>query len=151
MIRLSKMTDYAIVMLSYIASSDSDKFSAAHLSDATSIPVPTVAKLLKTLTKADILTSFRGITGGYSLSADSSNIKIAHIVEAIEGPIALTACVDETQPSCKIRGNCSIHGNWTKVNEAVKQALLSVSLQDMASTSPAHCHKLSSLEQQLSI
>lgn len=146
MIRLSKMTDYAVVMLSYIASAETDKFSATQLSDATHIPAPTVAKLLKTLTKANILTSFRGISGGYSLSTDSTEITIAHIVEAIEGPIALTACVDETLPTCQIQGECAIHGNWNKVNEAVKHALLSVTLQDMANTDPAPCKKLAAFE-----
>ena len=102
------------------------------LADLTGIAAPTVAKLMKMLSKADLVTSTRGATGGYTLNGEAETISVADVVVAIEGPIALTACVDESDDLCLVESTCSIAGNWESVNSAVRTALEQVTLTHMA-------------------
>ncbi len=105
--------------------------TAPEIAAATSVPLPTVAKLLKNLANAGLLVSQRGAGGGYLLSRDPAAITVVEIIAAVEGPIALTACVAGSPDSCDVESICSMKGNWDKVNQAVRRALGEVTLVDM--------------------
>ena len=130
--KLSKLTDYGVVLLSFLAAAPERSKSAASLAEETGIPGPTVAKLMKMLTRGGLVTSTRGIAGGYTLASAAETITVAGIISAIEGPIALTACVEESDDLCSVESTCGVAGNWDSVNKAVKAALENVKLTDMS-------------------
>ncbi len=132
MFRLNRLTDYAVVVLSQMSLRREDLRSAQQISDDTAVPLPTVAKLLNLLGRAGLVTAQRGASGGYTLSRDPEHISVAEIVQALEGPIALTACVDGATSSCEVESLCPMRGNWNKVNMAIHDALTSVTLADMS-------------------
>ncbi|WP_119678971.1 SUF system Fe-S cluster assembly regulator [Indioceanicola profundi] len=137
MIRLSKLTDYAVVVLTEMTRVEPGTgkpavFTAPALADRTAAPVPTVQKVLKLLARDGIVVSTRGAAGGYSLARPADRISVAEIITAIDGPIALTDCVDGGEGSCGVQPLCPMRGNWDKVNRAVRTALDGVSLADMA-------------------
>jgi len=132
MMRLSKLTDYAVVMMVHMGQSDGRVFSAAQIAEETGVPAPTVAKLLKGLARADLLISIRGVNGGYRMDRTPEEVSIAEVVQALEGPIALTACVDGADDNCNVESLCGMRGNWNKVNTAIRTALEGVSLAEMA-------------------
>jgi len=131
MIKLSKMTDYAVVILAEMATSKGQLMSASGLSNNTKLPEPTVAKILKLLAKQDIITSKRGINGGYSLNKTPDEINMAAVITALDGPIALTACVEQSAECCSFEDNCKMKGQWNPVNIAMQKALEDVSLMQM--------------------
>lgn len=134
MIKLGKLTDYAIVILGEISRGREEGPLSAHvLSDKTGLPEPTVSKILKLLTKKGLIASQRGSLGGYSLTRTAKMISMADIITAMEGPIALVACVEGSPENCRVDTVCCMKGRWDKVNRAVKQALESVSLDEMTS------------------
>lgn len=132
MMRLSKLTDYAVVMMVHMGQTDGRVFSAAQIAEETGVPAPTVAKLLKELARADLLISIRGANGGYRMDRTPEEVSIAEVVQALEGPIALTACVDGADDNCTVESLCGMRGNWNKVNTAIRTALEGVSLAEMA-------------------
>ena len=97
----------------------------------TGLPVPTVAKVCKLLNKADLILAGRGASGGYYCETAPSEINVADIVEAIDGPIAITACLEESEDLCGTQSICLLSGNWNKANNAILDALKSVSLSDL--------------------
>lgn len=129
MLRLSKLTDYAIVMLSFMAK-ESRTFAAIEIATVTGIALPTVSKILKLLLNAGVLMSIRGAKGGYGLASEPSQISVAKVISAMEGPIALTECSISMQ-GCEQASGCDIHANWNVINQTIQQALESVSLADM--------------------
>ena len=131
MFKISKLTDYAVVILSKMAETPDALSSAAQVSELTRLPEPTVAKLLKLLAGGQILSSVRGAHGGYKLAAPADNISLADIVVAIDGPVSLTACVEGSNESCDFAPSCPVNGRWTKVNTAVRSALDNITLADM--------------------
>ena len=131
MLRLSKLTDYATVLLGYMARHWTQVHAAVEIAHATGISVPTVSKLLKLLARSGVVRSVRGAKGGYLLSATPDQISVADIVQAIEGPIALTEC-SISDEYCEQSANCDIRGNWRVINHAMRTALESVSLADLA-------------------
>ena len=132
--RLSSMTDYAIVLLGAAARHCGGvRISASELAEETGIALPTAQKLVTLLTRAGLLASTRGTGGGIRLARPAAAISLADIVEAIEGPIALTACVDDGRHDCALEGNCRVQPHWSPVNEAVRGALGSVSLASLTS------------------
>lgn len=130
MLRLSKLTDYAVVVLVRLSSMDGVQTSPG-IAAATGIPEPTVAKVLKTLAGSDLVSSQRGARGGYRLNRPLSEIPVADVIAAIDGPIALTSCVDGSVNECESVGLCAMRGRWDPVNEAIQSALSSISLADM--------------------
>lgn len=133
MIRLSKLTDYAVAILARLSMSDEGKVaSCAALSGMTGVPEPTVAKILKILTRAGFVVSTRGIHGGYRLDRPASELTVADIITAMDGPIAVTACVEGGANDCALESKCPVRGNWDKVNRAVRAALEEVTLADIA-------------------
>lgn len=133
MIRLNRLTDYAIVILSQMGR-DGAVRTAPQLAQETGVPLPTVAKLLKTLVSDGIIVSHRGATGGYALARPPAAITVTEIVSSLEGPIALTACVEGSGDHCGVEPLCPMRGNWEKVNGAIRGALDRLTLVDMAMT-----------------
>ncbi|NIA67227.1 SUF system Fe-S cluster assembly regulator [Pelagibius litoralis] len=132
MFRLNRLTDYAVVVMSQMSLRGENLRSAQQIADDTAVPLPTVSKLLNLLGRAGLVTSQRGATGGYTLSRSPEQISVAQIIQALEGPIALTACVDGAAESCDVQSLCPMRGNWNKVNTAIQDALTSVSLAEMS-------------------
>ena len=132
MLRLNRLTDYAVVVLAQMAAQPERLRTAQQIAQDTALPLPTVAKLLNALARAGVITSLRGAAGGYSLARPADQVSIFEIVQALEGPIALTACVDGSADSCEVESLCPMRGNWEQVNQAIQRALQGVTLADMA-------------------
>jgi FeS assembly SUF system regulator len=144
MLRMSKLADYSFILLAQMVSENKPSWAASELADRTTLPAPTVAKLMKVLAKAGIVTGQRGATGGYRLAAPAKEISVARIVEAVDGPIALTDCVVEGEThDCAVKSMCPMHGGWGKVNSAMRVALDNVFLSDLIAASPMHDAKVS--------
>jgi FeS assembly SUF system regulator len=107
-------------------------WSAADLAEKTYLSLPTTSKILKKLTKSGIIGAQRGASGGYRLNMPASSITVASIIEAMDGPIALTSCAEGGDHSCRVEKTCPMNGSWDKINRAIRHALLEVSLADMA-------------------
>ena len=132
MLKLSKLTDYAVVILAEMATNERALLNASALAARTKLPEPTVSKVLKTLTKNGLIHSTRGSNGGYVLQKQPSDIDMASVITALEGPIALTQCVDKVGDEyCDRAANCSVRGKWNPVNNAMQNALKNVSLAQM--------------------
>ena len=131
--RLSSMADYAVVTMSAAARHcGGARVSAAQLATETGLPAPTVQKLVSRLTAAGLLRSIRGAGGGLQLARPAAAISLADIVEAVEGPIALTACVEQGRHDCGLERCCSVRPHWPAVNEALRGALAQVPLTRLA-------------------
>ncbi len=132
MIRLSKLTDYAIIILrDFAAHPERLNRSARDIAQATHIPVPTVTKVMKKLAKEGLLNSTRGASGGYVLSRASNEINVAEIIEALEGPIAITEC-NASESLCDQEPNCPVRDHWHVINVAIQGALQGIPLARMA-------------------
>ncbi|MEK9683737.1 MAG: SUF system Fe-S cluster assembly regulator [Rhodospirillaceae bacterium] len=131
MLKLSRFADYSIVLLTQLAARPASLMQAPDLALVTGLPVPTVAKTLKTLAQAGLVESRRGAQGGYALVRKASEIPVTEIIAAVDGPIALTDCVVEDGTDCEIEALCPTRTNWRKINEAVIGALEGISLADM--------------------
>ena len=142
MLRISKLTDYAIVILGQMAAREGDTHTAAGLAESTGVAMPTVSKVLKTLAKGKIVTSTRGAKGGYSLSRRPEQTTVASVINALEGPIALTECEGE-RGGCEQSASCHARGSWDVINRAVRTALDSVTLADMITPAVTGGHEAS--------
>jgi FeS assembly SUF system regulator len=130
MLRLSKLTDYAVVVLIRL-SRENELQTSPCIAAATGVPEPTVAKVLKVLSAANLVESRRGARGGYMLSRPLSTIPISDVIAAIDGPIALTACVEGSGVDCSSGHICPMRGRWDQVNHAIHDALSRITLADM--------------------
>ena len=137
MIRLSRLSDYGIVLMTQLAARPGVLTTAPELALTSGLPVPTVSKVLKAIAQAGLLESQRGIKGGYALVRPAMEISVADVIRALEGPIALTACVDGASGGCDVEALCPMRGNWDKVNKAIYGALSAVTLADMATGFPS--------------
>jgi FeS assembly SUF system regulator len=127
------MADYAVVTMSAAARHCGGvRVSAAQLAEETGLPVPTVQKLVSRLTTAGLLRSVRGAHGGLKLARPAAAITLADIIEAVEGPIALTACAPEGKHDCGMEAACMVRPHWAVVNQAMRGALAEVSLSRLA-------------------
>ena len=137
MLRVSKLADYAIVLMAYMAG-DSDRrpLTARRLSQESDLPLPTVAKILKALSRAGLLQSHRGGFGGYSLARPMSYVSVADVIAAIDGPIALTACGSDTPVPCDIGATCPVRENWKTIARALREALEQLTLDRMSRPLP---------------
>ena len=136
MLRVSRLTDYATVVMTCIAAHPDDVLSTADIADETRLELPTVSKLLKSLGHAGLVESFRGVNGGYRLARPAQEITLAQIVEALEGPIGMTEC-SLAEGQCERQSVCGVRSNWQHVNSVVDNALRAVSLSDMLKP-PSH-------------
>ena len=134
MLKLSKMTDYAIVCLGMLARRPGSSMSATELSKETGLALYTVQKLLKLLvSKSDFIRANRGALGGYILNRNSSEISVVEIIEALDGPITLTSCVDKSESFCEASDICFLGGKWNKINEIIRKSLNDISLKELLS------------------
>lgn len=135
MLKLGKLTDYATVLMVAIAAEPLRIHAALDLAQRTHIAPPTVSKLLKLLTKAGLLASVRGAHGGYRLPRLPEQLRVADVVRAIEGPIALTECASHGS-TCALQADCGLRAPFQLINAAIEQALEALSLADLARRLP---------------
>ena len=135
MLRVTKLTDYASVVLTVLASDPATVLSASELADRAGLEMPTVAKLLKPLAQAGLVEGFRGANGGYKLARDAADISLVEIVEAMEGPLGMTECSVHSG-QCGIEHSCGVRANWRRINDVVADALRGVSLAQMLGPMP---------------
>ena len=135
MLRVSKLTDYATVVMTCLVASGDEVQSAQCLAERAHLEVPTVSKLLKQLAQAGLVVSMRGINGGYRLAHAPERISIAAIVTAMEGPIGMTECSVHAG-LCDHESHCGVRVNWQRINQAIAGALESVTLADMVKPLP---------------
>lgn len=131
MLRISRLTDYATVLLATLAGEPGRVQTATALAEQTHIAAPTVSKLLKQLQRAGLVTSTRGLHGGYQLSRPASQISAAAILDALEGPMAITDCA-AGHGNCEIEDSCRVSRVWQRLNLAMRRALYDVSLAQLA-------------------
>ena len=131
MLRIGKLTDYATVILAILAADRSRLLNAGTLSERTHIAAPTVAKLLKQMHRAGLVNSTRGTHGGYQLARDPEHISAAAILDALEGPIALTEC-SAGSGQCGIEHTCSVGRTWQRLSVAIRRSLSEISLAQLA-------------------
>jgi len=131
--RLSSMADYAVLTMSAAARHcGGARLNAAQLAAETGLPTPTVAKLVSRLSSAGLLKSVRGAHGGFKLARPAAAITVADIVEAVEGPIALTACVETGKHDCTLEAACTLRPHWPQVNAALRGALAGIALAELS-------------------
>jgi FeS assembly SUF system regulator len=136
MLRVSRLTDYAAVVMTCIAAHPDDVLSTAQIADETHLELPTVSKLLKSLGHAGLVESFRGVNGGYRLARPAGAITLAEIVEAMEGPIGMTECGVVAEGHCGREAQCGVRGSWQRISNVLDNALRAVSLADMLRPAP---------------
>ena len=145
MLRISKLTDYGTVLLAHLAENQVTVCSAADVAQATGIAVPTDSKLLKSLARAELVTSTRGANGGYRLARPPQQISAADVIDALEGPVSITEC-SSSDSDCEHEGVCSVGGAWQRINVAIRRALQDVTLNDLLrSNSPVPTFRFAGL------
>ena len=133
MIRLSKLTDYGLVLMARMAQNrDRVLHTARDLAFESRLPLPTVSKLLKELVQGGLLVSHRGVRGGYSLARKPREISVAEVIAVFEGPIALTECSTDISGLCDLEPCCPIKDNQRIISQAVRGALENVMLSDLS-------------------
>jgi len=137
MIRVSRMADYGVVAMAYIAREPRAMHQAATVSEQTGVPLPSASKLLKAMARKGLLVSHRGAKGGYSLARPPEEISVAALVIAMDGPISLADCLVDKAGTCDLEGTCIVRGPWQKISDAIRVALEEVSLADMAASLPS--------------
>ena len=138
MIRLSRMTDYGIVLLTWMASHpEREVHSASDLAADARLPRPTVSKILKILARKGILTSRRGVVGGYRLTRPPEEVTLTDLIDALEGPVGLTACTSPEASHCEFEQVCPVENHWNLINQAVRSTLEKITLSDLARPCPS--------------
>lgn len=136
MIRMTKSADYGIVLMTRMAEQPERIFKAVELAEEARLPHPTVSKVLKLLARSDLLESHRGAKGGYSLAREPEEISVVDIITALDGPIGITECIDDTPGECEQEPVCPVRGNWQRINDVVREALRSITLAEMIPDAP---------------
>ncbi len=137
MIRITKLTDYGIVLLSRIARDSHEPMRTVRdLAEETHVPIPTVSKILKQLAHQRLLISHLGVKGGYSLARRPEEITMADIIGALDGPIAITDCSGHAPGKCELERLCAVRSNWQQINLAIRETLEGITLADMAQPLP---------------
>lgn len=132
MLRITRQTDYGIVLLARFASLPPGTVrNAKDLAAEEGLPAPMASKILKLLGRSGLLASHRGATGGYSLARAAHSISVAEIITALEGPIALTECLGAQERGCALSASCPTRPNWARINQAIAGALAGVHLDEM--------------------
>jgi len=130
--RISRLTDYGIVVMAHLAEcKDDDSHNARELAEDTQLPAPVVSKILKSLTRAGLLVSQRGSKGGYSLARAPSEISVVEMITALEGPVGITECTIHPG-ACAQESSCQVRDPWQRINSAVHAALDNITLADLA-------------------
>ncbi len=135
MMRITRETDYGIVLMSLMAQNPDLPYNSAELAQQRGLPLPMVSKILKALTRAQLLISQRGVLGGYRLARSPEAISVADIIAALEGPIAVTECnlaSEDNNASCIYQAHCSVTGHWRRINAAIYHALSAINLSELS-------------------
>jgi FeS assembly SUF system regulator len=132
-LRMSKLTDYATVILAHLSRSKVELHTAADVASSTGLGVPTASKLLKLLARAGLVSSVRGAQGGYRLARSAEEISAADVIDALEGPVAITAC-SSSDVQCDLESVCRVSTAWQRINGAIRLALKDVSLAQLTGT-----------------
>jgi FeS assembly SUF system regulator len=135
MLRVTKLTDYATVVLTVLAARPGQVLSATELAEAAGLEATTVAKLLKPLAQAGLVIGLRGVNGGYRLARDAAAISLIEVVQAMEGPLAITEC-SQDHNNCGIAHQCGVRSQWRLINDVLADALRSVTLAQMLQPTP---------------
>jgi FeS assembly SUF system regulator len=135
MLRISKLTDYGIVLLAHFAEHPGETCNARELAEATGLPFPAVGKVLKLLANEDLLVSHRGAKGGYTLARPAGEISVVEIIEALEGPIALMEC-SAGPGHCQKEATCRVRDPWQTIHGAIRSTLSRVTLGGLVSVPP---------------
>ncbi len=138
MFRLAKMTDYAALLMTELASGGEAPVPVGRLAFLIRAPEPTVAKIMKQLTRAGLVRSVRGASGGYCLCRSSVDISLADVVEAMEGPVALTGCASGGGRSCVLEDPCSLCTVWAEIGARIRLVMASVSLAELVARRGRH-------------
>lgn len=143
MIRITKQTDYGIVLMTQLAAEPERLYNAPDLASEAGLPLPMVSKILKLLARDGLLVSHRGVKGGYALARPPAEITVDEIITTLEGPVAITECIEHSPGECEHESLCPTRGNWQLINQAVRQALERITLAEM--TVPLPSEKLVTL------
>jgi FeS assembly SUF system regulator len=135
-IRLSKLADYGIVIMTTMARHPEGCHNAPEIAAQSHVPLPMASKILKGLARAGLLASHRGAKGGYGLARSAERISVAEIIAALDGPIALTACIEDGPGECEIEALCPARANWQRINDAIRHALDGITLAEMTQAIP---------------
>jgi FeS assembly SUF system regulator len=130
MLRMSKLTDYGTMVLAQLAATEGSLATCSAVAEATHLGPPTVSKLLKLLARAGLVVSERGVQGGYALARSPEEISAAEIIDALEGPFAITECSAATG-TCDLESHCRVASAWQRINGSIRRSLQSVSLADL--------------------
>jgi FeS assembly SUF system regulator len=130
MLQLSKLTDYAIVIMAYLATRSEGTTNARHIAQKTGIALPTTSKLLKRLAQEQLLLAQRGMKGGYQLALPATDIPLGKIIQALEGQIALTEC-SYAQHQCVVEKQCTIRQGWHRISRFIEDTLFHISVADL--------------------
>lgn len=136
MLRISRLTDYGTVILVYLAQQGEQRRSASEVAAGTRVALPTAQKLLKVLARAGLVTATRGSEGGYALARPATTITAVEIVDALEGPVAITECSVDAN-LCELESMCTTGGAWQRINQAIRDALADVTLAELDCPPPA--------------
>lgn len=131
MLKLTRFADYGVVLMTHIAGTKETVRSAQSLAEATGIPLPTVSKLLSMFGRGGLLQAVRGAKGGFRLARDAQEISVADIIGVVDGPIALTQCLEAGSSVCELELLCPSRYAWGTINRAVRQALENLSVADL--------------------
>ena len=149
MLRISKLTDYATVILARLAAEPERRFTAAQITAETHLAGPTVSKLLKQLHRQGLVVSTRGSAGGYLLARPAAEITAAQILDALDGPVALTECASSAS-HCGIERTCRVGHSWQRVNIAIRRSLQEISLLELAGLA-ASSNRASALDRGITV
>jgi FeS assembly SUF system regulator len=132
--KFSKLTDYAVVILTALAKSKEGSYSASQIAKLSNVPEPTVSKVLKMLSRKGLVQAQRGAYGGYSLASEVEDISVLDVLTAIEGPLTMTECASNGEEiSCSMEAICALSGRWGIVNKAIEETLQGISLAKIIS------------------
>ncbi|MBI2570076.1 MAG: SUF system Fe-S cluster assembly regulator [Candidatus Schekmanbacteria bacterium] len=132
-IKITRQADYGIILMTHLAVSRALLFTARDLAGEVGLPLPTVSKILKQLCRAGVLDSYRGVKGGYRLSRAPESISVAEVIDALDGPVGITECVDAERSECTLAPGCRVKSNWRLINDAIATVLKGISLSEMVS------------------
>ena len=131
MIRITRQTDYGIILLTYLAGRPAELVHTSRdVAEAAGLPLPMVSKILKVLAREGLLVTKRGVKGGYRLAQPPESITLAQVIRALEGPIGMTDCAS-TPGSCEWEPRCPVKVNWQRISGAVREALDKIPLSEM--------------------
>lgn len=131
MLKLSRLADYGVVLMTHMAGARDHVRSAQAISEATGIPLPTVSKLLSGFARSGLLQAVRGAKGGFRLARDPRQISVSDVIAVVDGPIALTLCLEQGASNCELEWLCPSRFAWGTINRTVQQALADLTLADL--------------------